>query len=75
MSEQMKRVDVKRVLRRRWPAVVTEALREYDPGDAALLKLERETGSPAQMAMMLRLAAIAHQVDFPCDANYRGWVN
>jgi hypothetical protein len=70
MSEQMKRI-----LRRRWPAVVTEALREYDPGDVALLKLERETHSPKQMAMLLRLAAIAHQVDFPRDANHRGWVN
>jgi hypothetical protein len=75
MSEQMKPAQIKHLLRRRWPSVVTEALREYDPGEAALMKLERETHSPAQMAMMLRIAAITHQVDYPRDVNHHGWVN
>jgi hypothetical protein len=47
---------------------VRAAFQDYYPGEAVLADLERKTSGPAQMAMILRLAAIAHAQAYPQDA-------
>ena len=68
---------IKRGIKKRWPKEVTAALQTYYPGEAALSALERETSGPAHMAMILRLAAIAHQQAYPEDvaAAHRGRIH
>jgi hypothetical protein len=59
---------IKHAIRRRWPREVRAAFQDYYPGEAVLADLERKTSGPAQMAMILRLAAIAHAHAYPQDA-------
>lgn len=59
---------IKRGIQKKWPKEVRSAFRHYYPGEDVLAELERTTSGPKEMAMLLRLAVIAHLEKYPRDA-------
>jgi hypothetical protein len=59
---------IKRGIKKKWPKEVRAAFETYYPGEDVLAALERTTSGPKEMAMMLRLAAVAHLEKYPNDA-------